>query len=86
MSHATASKMKKMTLNIPENVHRTIKAQAALRGQTMRDFIVERALRQEFPVSENVPNAETIAALQEVVDEKTQSFSSVKELIEHLNK
>ena len=86
MSHAAASKMKKMTLNIPENVHRTIKAQAALRGQTMRDFIVERALRQEFPVSENVPNAETIAALQEVVDEKTQNFSSVEELIEHLNK
>ncbi len=86
MSHATAGKMKKMTLNIPESAHRTIKAQAALRGQTMRDFIVERALRQEFPVSKNVPNAETIAALEEVVDENTQSFSSVEELMAHLNK
>ena len=86
MPQATANKMKKMTLSIPESTHRTIKAQAALRGQTMRDFIIERALRQDFPVSKNIPNAETIAALQEVVDEKIQSFSSVEELIAHLNK
>lgn len=44
-------KMKRMTFDVPESLHKRVKAGCALRGVTIRDVILE-LLEREFPASQ----------------------------------
>src|SRR5690349_6615722 len=43
-------KMKRMTFDVPESLHKRVKAGCALRGVTIRDVVLA-LLEQEFPAS-----------------------------------
>ena len=42
--------MKRMTFDVPESLHKRVKAGCALRGVTIRDVVLA-LLEQEFPAS-----------------------------------
>ena len=87
--------MAKVNMNIRTDSE--IKAQAeriftelGMNMTTAINLFLRQAVRQNgipFELKLDTPNAETIAAMHEINDEKTLSrrFSSVKELMEDLN-
>jgi len=60
----TAKHQSRMTIDIPEEDHKRLKALAALRGETMREIIV--GWIQENLYSSNSPNAATLKAIEKV--------------------
>lgn len=80
----------RITIDIPKEMHRRLKARAALQGNSMRE-IIENLINQEFEghgCSEchamHTPNKKTLKAMQEAHDGKNISTQSVDELFKKL--
>lgn len=56
--------MSRMTLDVPEEDHRRLKALAAVLGKSMREIIVEWI--HDHLYSTNTPNAETLKAIKQI--------------------
>ncbi|MEX2307209.1 MAG: hypothetical protein WD738_06430 [Pirellulales bacterium] len=72
----------KTTVEIPDSLYRQIKARAALKGQTIKDFLVE-AVRAKLASDKTKPNGKTgwraafgaadpndVAEVQRIIDEE----------------
>lgn len=56
----------RLTIDIPKEEHRKLKAQAALLGKSMRDMILESLeIAQECFASSHIPNEETRQAIED---------------------
>lgn len=53
-----------MTIDLPQETHKRLKALAALRGKSMREIVEE--FIEDHLYSRNVPNAETLRVMKEV--------------------
>lgn len=58
------SHMSRMTIDVPEEDHKRLKALAAILGKSMREIIVEWI--QEHLYSSNTPNAQTLKAIMQI--------------------
>lgn len=56
--------MSRMTIDVPEEDHRRLKALAAVLGKSMREIIIEWI--HENLYSSNTPNAETLEAIKQI--------------------
>lgn len=56
--------MSRMTLDIPQEDHRRLKALAAVLGKSMKEIIIE--WMHEHLYSSNTPNAETLDAIKQI--------------------
>lgn len=56
--------MSRMTLDVPKEDHRRLKALAAVLGKSMREIIVEWIHDHLYSV--NTPNAETLNAIKQI--------------------
>lgn len=71
---------KRITISVSDAVHQQIKAMASLKGQSIKDFILDKV----FP-NHNIPNAETLKAMQESIENKNmKTFKNAKELFDDL--
>lgn len=60
----TKSHMSRMTIDIPEEDHKRLKALAAVLGKSMREILIE--WMHEHLYSSNTPNTETLAAIKQI--------------------
>ena len=58
------SHMSRMTIDVPEEDHKRLKALAAVLGKSMREIIIEWI--HEHLYSSNTPNAETLEAIKQI--------------------
>lgn len=58
------SHMSRMTIDVPEEDHKRLKALAAVLGKSMREIIIEWI--HEHLYSTNTPNAETLEAIKQI--------------------
>ena len=58
------SHMSRMTIDVPEEDHKRLKALAAILGKSMREIIIEWI--HEHLYSSNTPNAETLEAIRQI--------------------
>lgn len=56
--------MSRMTIDVPEEDHKRLKALAAVLGKSMREIIIEWI--HEHLYSTNTPNAETLEAIKQI--------------------
>jgi predicted DNA-binding protein len=61
---ATKSHMSRMTIDIPEEDHKRLKALAVILGKSMREIILE--WMHEHLYNSNTPNAETLEAIRQI--------------------
>ncbi len=60
----TKSHLSRMTIDVPEEDHKRLKALAAVLGKSMRELIIEWI--KEHLYSTNTPNAETLEAIKQL--------------------
>ncbi len=60
----TKSHLSRMTIDVPEEDHKRLKALAAILGKSMREIIIEWI--HEHLYSLNTPNAETLEAIRQI--------------------
>ena len=53
--------MSRLSIDITEDAHRRLKASAALEGQSLKDYVITRALVE-------APETEALAALAEILN------------------
>ncbi len=58
------SHMSRMTIDVPEEDHKRLKALAAVLGKSMREIVIEWI--QDHLYSSNTPNAETLEAIKQI--------------------
>lgn len=58
------SHMSRMTIDVPEEDHKRLKALAAVLGKSMREVVIEWI--HEHLYSSNTPNAETLEAIKQI--------------------
>lgn len=80
----------RLTIDLPSEMHRLIKAKASLQNMSIKDFVI-RAIENDVddvPVSKNIPNKKTVAALRYSMKNphKLKSFKSVDEMMKSLIK
>lgn len=56
--------MSRLSIEIPEYQHQQIKAMAALRGVSIKDYILERTLPPEAAESEGMSEAQALSMLE----------------------
>lgn len=61
---ATKSHISRMTIDVPKEDHKKLKALAAVLGKSMREIIIEWI--HEHLYSTNTPNAETLEAIRQI--------------------
>lgn len=61
---AAKSQTSRMTIDMPEEDHKRLKALAAVLGKSMREIIIEWI--HEHLYSTNTPNAETLDAIKQI--------------------
>lgn len=64
----TRSNLSRMTIDIPAEDHKRLKALAALLGKSMREIVADWIHGNLY--SENTPNAETLKAIQSIEEGK----------------
>ena len=67
--------MSRMTIDIPSEDHKRLKALAAIRGQSMREIVAEWI--HENLYSDNTPNAKTMKAIESI--EKGEDLVEAKD-------
>lgn len=60
----TKSHLSRMTIDIPQEDHKRLKALAAVFGKSMREIVIEWI--HEHLYSSNTPNAETLNAMKQI--------------------
>lgn len=84
----------RLTIDLPSNMHRMIKAHATLSDLSIKDFIIEtvemrfsseKAIKKD-KISKNKMNAKTIAVIENSIKNhhKLKSFSNVDEMMKDL--
>ena len=58
------SHMSRMTIDVPEEDHKRLKALAAVLGKSMREIVIEWI--HEHLYSSNTPNTETLEAIKQI--------------------
>lgn len=58
------SHLSRMTIDVPEEDHKRLKALAAVLGKSMREIVIEWI--HEHLYSSNTPNAETLDAIMQI--------------------
>lgn len=77
------SHLSRMTIDIPEEDHKRLKALAALLGKSMREIIMEWI--HEHLYSSNTPNAETLKAMKQIeIGEKLIESDNIEDLFKKL--
>jgi antitoxin component of RelBE/YafQ-DinJ toxin-antitoxin module len=72
-----------MTIDLPPEEHKRLKAVAALMGVPLKDLVLN-CLRRHI-LSENIPNAETLKSFRETEEGKNLVyFKDVEDLIQTL--
>lgn len=61
---STKSNLSRMTIDLPSEDHKRLKALAAVLGKSMREIVVDWIHGNLY--SENVPNAETLKAIESI--------------------
>ena len=61
---STKSNISRMTLDIPEEDHKRLKAMAAILGKSMREIVADWI--HEHLYSANMPNKETLKAIESI--------------------
>lgn len=61
---AAKNHLSRMTIDIPEEDHKRLKALAAVLGKSMREIIIEWIHQNLY--SSNTPNAETLEAIKQI--------------------
>lgn len=56
--------MGRLSIEIPEHQHKQIKALAAMRGVSIKDYILERTLPQDTQESESMTEAQALSKLE----------------------
>ena len=75
---STKNDFARLTIDIPKEEHRKLKAQAALLGKSMREMILESLeIAQECFASSHVPNEETRKAIEDSELIETGSFDDL---------
>lgn len=74
--------MSRMTLDIPEECHKRLKALAALRGESMRKIVLEWICDQLY--GHHSPNKDTLLAIEKV--EKGKDIVECKDVNDLCNK
>jgi hypothetical protein len=73
----------RMTIDMPQELHKKLKAVAALKGVSLRELVLN-CLRENI-LSENIPNEKTRLVFKETESRKNLvHFKDVEELIETL--
>ena len=62
----TSVKTTKLTLTLPENLHRQVKALASLQGKSLREYVIERIAPAESETDLDDINAALAESLAEV--------------------
>lgn len=70
------SSLSRMTLDIPSEDHKRLKALAAVLGKSMREIVAEWIHGHLY--SENIPNAETMEAIESI--EKGKNLVEAKNI------
>jgi hypothetical protein len=78
----------RLTIDLPAGMHRLIKAKASLQNMSIKDFVI-RAIENDVddtPVSKNIPNKKTAAALRYSMKnpQKLKSFKNTDEAMKWL--
>ena len=78
----------RLTIDLPSEMHRLIKAKASLQNLTIKDFVI-RAIKKDADsglTSKNNPNKKTAAALKSSMknSDKLKSFKNSDEAMEWL--
>ena len=68
--------MSRITIDIPKEAHRRLKAVAAIEGRSMREIVIESIEDHIYGV--NIPNEETLKAIEET--EKGKGLVKAKNL------
>lgn len=77
------SQMARMTIDVPKEDHKRLKALAAVLGKSMREIIIEWV--HEHLYSSNTPNAETLDAIKQIENRKNLVESdNIEELFKKL--
>jgi predicted DNA-binding protein len=63
-SMSAKNHMSRMTIDVPEEDHKRLKALAAVLGKSMREIVIEWI--HEHLYSSNTPNAETLDAIKQI--------------------
>ena len=76
----------KLTINIPEDLHRMIKAHSVLSGSTMKDYLLDLVTNSMRKTKAKHPNKETVAALLEAKNGKTNLYKDINDLFNKMDK
>ncbi len=84
----------RLTIDLPSNMHRMVKAHATLSDVSIKDFIIEtiemrfgeEKTAKKDRISKNQMNAKTIAVIEDSIRnrDKLKSFNSVDEMMADL--
>ena len=55
--------MSRISIDVSDEEHRKLKAMAALKGQSLKDFLLQRTVGEETPTDEDVALVELVALL-----------------------
>ncbi len=75
--------MSRLTIEIPDEMHKQIKAMAALNGQNIKEFVLSRLVKKEDKTARGAkkPSKRLLAALKEARDpSKLTRYDSVEEM------
>ena len=74
----------RMTIDVPDDEHRKLKALAALRGISMKQLVLEILYRELY--SKNLSNEETLRVFKETDEGKNlQRFDHVEDMLKSLD-
>lgn len=66
--------MARLTLEIPDDLHRKIKTLAAYVGMSMKDFLITRALAPATASKATAPSADTVNKVDDMLFSETTTF------------
>jgi hypothetical protein len=84
----------KMTINVPEDLYKMIKAQSAFNGSTIKDYVVrtisssmknQKDKIEKKTLRKKIPNKTTLKAIKEYELGKFTSYKSSEELFAKLD-
>ncbi len=79
-----ASRTIRMSIDVPVNDHKRIKALATIKGVTIKEFVIECVHERIYP--ENIPNSTTKKAIEDIRKKrKLKNAKNVNELFKELS-
>ncbi len=82
----TTAQSVKLTINVPSDLHLMIKTHSVLSGTTMKDYILDLVTDSMRKNKTKRPNKETVEALMEAKNGKTNLYKNINDLFNKLDK